>query len=123
MTVDEALKSALIEARAKVIWDTPVQEIKAGLAAKGLSPAQIDTVLQDCIRERDVEIRRIGFRDSAIGGGLTLLAVVIFAAGMCIDRYFYYTPVLALFGLWRLFKGLGRLTRGAKTKGSITDMG
>jgi hypothetical protein len=120
--MDTELKSALIDARAKIMWGTPLPEIRESLTSQGLNDQQINTVLQTCLRERDLEIRKIGIRDTAIGAGIIAIAGAILVLGWFINRFFIYAPVIAVFGMWRLFKGIERLIGGARTKGSITEM-
>ena len=124
--MDAKLRSVLIEARARVMWGTPPDEIREWLRSQGLGPAEVDAVVSQCLRERAAEVRKAGLRDLVVGSGLFLAGAagiaIIFALDTRVDRLLGLSGIGVAVGLWRIVTGIDRLLSGSKAPGSLTDM-
>ncbi len=128
--MDAELQEAVIEARASIIWGESTEEAADALRAKGFKEAQIKLIIGTCLKERALEIRRLGLRDVMIGAGLLLLAAAVFVGAYWLDfratralhKLFGVGLLLAGYGGWRCVRGAERLMDGARTSGSLADM-
>ena len=128
--MDAELQEAVIEARASIIWGESTEKAADALRAKGFKEAQIKLIIDTCLRERALEIRRLGLRDVVIGAGLLLLAAAVFVgvyvlnfhATRVLYKLFGAGLLLAGYGAWRFIRGAERLMDGARTSGSLADM-
>jgi hypothetical protein len=118
------------EARAKIIWGEPVEEVREWLSFKNLPSAQVEGIIAACLRERAAEFRKKGIRSIIIGALIiipcSLLAVLIYRA-ILIDIDTAQSPVTGacyvaiLYGSYRCVNGVWWLIRGAKSEGSLSD--
>jgi len=123
--MNKELESTLIEARARIIWGSSLDEVAEWLESKGLDREKIARVVRICREERAAEIRKIGLRNVIIGGLIllpSLVATLIFLLGFRQTRPAAFFGVCVVYGLWRLLEGLERLIFGAGVRGSVAEM-
>lgn len=129
--------SAAWEARAQITWGETQAEVRSFLLEKGFDEAEADRLLAILIRERDTSIRRKGLLGTVLGGLLlfvTTPALIYFRDGInWLLQYISIPAALASFVLCVLiagtlagavlfFTGLERLVRGARMKGTDSDI-
>lgn len=131
MSADNTMetRSRLTEARARIIWGDPPNDVVQWLVSKGDSPVSAEAAVRSWRRERADEIRRMGLRDLLLGVPLAVAGT----AG-CVEslrpglRYtdsheiFAGAALMAVIGAWRVLKGIGRIIEGAAARGSIPDL-
>ena len=129
--MDDSLKHATIEARARLIWGSPRSEVEEWLHAQGIPPDQVQAIIKTAWHERNVEIRKKGIRNIIIGVLSVLASVVMFtheqhrapwSSGH--RRGYSWCLIIALFpfGVWRIASGIDQLICGAKVDGSVGEM-
>ena len=134
--MEESLKNLAIEARARMMWGHPISEVAEWLKSQRVSPSQIEVIIDTSWLERNIEIRKLGIRDIAIG----CISLVGFGL-LCLTKPLAHTSLspsdppdnwthnvlfimifLFLFGIWFAIRGIDRFFSSAKAKGSITEM-
>ena len=125
--MERDLKRIIVQARAEIMWGTSVPSVIKWLRGEGLSESQIGAVITACTRERGVEIRRLGLRDTLIGGTLAVSGALAFVWGTLVEnglatRALTVLVLIGLYGIWLTWRGVKRLLLGARTKGSLTEM-
>ena len=127
------------EARARIIWGESISSVRAFLVSNGISDADADARIQEFVLERNREIRSIGIRSVLVGvllvgsaGGVlygigtwTLppgAARVYGLGGRGIITGVVALAAIALYGLWRLVKGVLDLVRPRSEHKSISDI-
>jgi hypothetical protein len=118
----------IIEARARIIWGESIASVREFLITNGLDGPLADARIKDFVRERNIEIRKWGVRNIAIG--VVLLAIAGLATYSISHSGVGYTgsrqavgPVLAgVYGLWKLANGIIQLVRPQCEHQSISDL-
>jgi hypothetical protein len=123
------------EARAKVTWGDPGEEVQTWLVANGIDPYTADHIVAIALRERAIAFRVNGVRDLilgtliGVGGAGVGLGVVLFiqtglvhvaARGMALLVAFSFLAFM--YGLHLTWRGLFRIISGARTKGAVSDI-
>ncbi len=121
----KALEAAIWEGRARIMWGDSPDKVADWMRQQGVPQQQIDDVIRVCMKERDTEIRRKGMRDLLIGSGImgvsTAAGAALIASGAR-PRLFGACLLGALYGFFRLTRGLFWLLRGGKTRGSLASL-
>ena len=126
VSATESTDSILIEARARVLWGDPEDEIRQWMQSQGASEYDIRKIIGDAQAERAAEIRGKGFINLFIGIVLVGLATVA-PIGRGIYTYDASEGIAAVAfffigGLWLGSKGIQQLIMGSKISGSISDI-
>lgn len=122
----------MVEARARIIWGEESSSVRYFLTSNGMSAADADAQLAMFTRERNAEIRKLGFRNVLIGVALIgvggILLYVVFATPQSHTavtrrgRVSGALVVAVLYGLWKLINGIIYLVRPKSEHGSIPDI-
>jgi hypothetical protein len=127
------------EARARIMWGESPSAIREFLVANGISDPVADARITEFILERNREIRSIGVRDALTGAGLASAAGgalywistwvlppgaarVYGMGGRVIIAGVVVLGAIALYGFWKLVKGIIYLVRPQSEHTSIPDM-
>ncbi len=125
MTADNPDKLAW-EARAKIMWGDSASDVKDWLADNGLSSDQAADLLARCLKERDVEFRKRGMVEIIIGlalvvGPLAVIGITVLVLRMIHAGLAGLCYLVALYGLYRLGRGVCWVIRGGRNKGSLSS--
>jgi hypothetical protein len=122
----------ITEARARITWGDEPASVRDFLTSSGMSAADADAKIKELICERSAEIRKIGIRNVVIGAAILCAAAfgffVSFACspsgnlGPLTGRVCVAAVLAALFGLWKLTKGVIDLVWPKSERGSIPDI-
>jgi hypothetical protein len=121
----------LSEARARIVWGESPATVRDYLITNGMSDLDADAKVKEFKAERNAEIRRIGLRNTVIGGAIMGVAGLTFY-----PCYNYFDPLSysagariiiafsigGLYGLWRLAKGLAYFIRPQSEEKSLTEI-
>jgi hypothetical protein len=118
--VPERHEALYWEARAQIMWGTAPGEVRTWLMERGLSDLEADGIVRLCIRERGRVMRRKGIRDVSIGGLICAVALVVLIWEAPGPR-FVIGGGLSVFALILVFRGVGRILKGSRSAGSVTD--
>ena len=127
------------EARARIIWGESFSSVRAFLVSNGVSDEDADAKIQEFVIERNREIRSIGIRSVLVGillagsaGGVLYWmctwilppggARVYGLGGRGVIGGVIVLGAIALYGLWRLVKGVIYLLRPQSERKSIPDL-
>ena len=97
-----------------------------------MTPADADATINQLVRERQAEIRKLGIRDLLIGALLLVATVGYFYSVFSSSRMpnvsvraakgTGFLALIGFYGLWRLVMGISRLLRPSSEPGSVSDM-
>lgn len=118
----------LNEARARIMWGESRDEVREWLSEQGSDTMGADEILRSCIRERGALVRKRAIIEIIAGLGLiavpvSILLVLWFVIGIMINVVFAVCIAVALYGLFRLLRGIGWMSSGANYHGSVADLG
>ncbi|HVK72034.1 MAG TPA: FHA domain-containing protein [Kofleriaceae bacterium] len=110
----EARASALDDARARMAWGHPIDQVKATLIAGGFSPGEVDAELRTMMRgERSLTRRRGAWQiAAAVPTILAGIAIVLLFGRLLRAALFGYA--LIVLGVGGLLHGLNRIVFGAR---------
>ncbi len=129
----------VLEARARIIWGESFSSVRAFLVSNGISESDADAQIQEFAIERNREIRSIGIRSVVVGvlvtcsagGVLYWIATWILPPGAArvyglggnsVITGVIVLVAIAVYGLWRLVKGIVYLVRPQSELKSIPDI-
>ena len=130
-------RSALWEARAKLIWGSDAKEVQRDLEISGIDAQTVGAFMSICLGERGQAMRGKGRMDLAVGGALAAMGIVGAIAvwqGVAWLQQQIDVPaklpgvlwglcaVAAVYGVFRLLRGVERVLFGAKAEGAVDDM-
>jgi hypothetical protein len=124
------------EARARIIWGAPVDEIADWLRQSGAGKKTARRIIRVCLRERARSVRRKGLGDILIGSALLIIgaALLEFFAALVKPWQFGFRRgrisfmiggmggTAAVFGVTFVVRGIFRLVLGARMRGAVNDM-
>jgi hypothetical protein len=127
------------EARARIFWGESFSSVRAFLVSNGVSDADADALIQKFVFERNREIRSIGVRSILLGGLLAgsaggvlyWMATWILPPGAArvygfggrgIIAGVIVLGAIALYGAWRLVRGVVYLVRPQSEHKSVPDI-
>jgi hypothetical protein len=117
-----------IEARAKIIWGDPPEEIVKFLMIQGFKHDESVKMVEVMLKERAATLRGIGIRKILTGIPTMLVAVVVFIKFIPLAMNILFVILLAvpvmgaLWGAWMVLKGGFMLLFPSWEKGDIADM-
>jgi hypothetical protein len=98
------------EARAKIFWGDPPDEVVKFLMCQGISVAEAQALVAPMFRERAKTIRRNGITKFVLGTALVCVPVAFYLIfsriGFMPMKLFALTVMLGLWGGWMLLKGI-----------------
>ncbi len=129
----------ILEARARIIWGESFSSVRAFLVSNGISESDADAQIQEFAIERNREIRSIGIRSVVVGvlvtcsagGVLYWIATWILPPGAArvyglggnsVITGVIVLVAIAVYGLWRLVKGIVDLVRPQSEHKSTADI-
>ena len=125
-------KSPALEARARIIWGESSSSVHDFLTSNGISAAEADSKIREYQRERNTEIKKIGFRSILIGllvASLTILAMYLVLWPLDRGSIAYANRGVAavvfvgLYGLWKIGIGSVYVIWPQSVRKSVTDIG
>lgn len=120
-------ESLIFEAQAQIIWGHPPEKVHDWLVSKGLDSMEADEIVRACLVDRTAQLRRRALIEIFIGSAVCLMSGII-VVGMLIGKIVVATLLIivvpaSLYGVYRLFRGIGLLLAGARYRGSVTEIG
>ncbi len=98
------------EARAKIMWGDPPEEVVKYLRLQGLSAEEASELIQPLLIERAVTVRANGVRNIVIGSLMACVPVIAFIIFMSMKyipmKLFALTVMVGLYGVYKLFNGI-----------------
>jgi len=99
----------LHEARAKISWGDPPEEVLKFLRIQGFSKEDASELVQEMFQERAATIRGNGIKKLIIGVVLICVPIASFLSFLSIGfipiKLFALTVMVGLWGVWMIFKG------------------
>lgn len=128
-----------VEARAKIIWGDSASSARVFLIDNGVPEAEASAKVSEFVLERDSEIKKLGVRNTitgliltgAAGGTLVWIftwilppdtARVYAFGGRGIGTGVIALIAIAIYGFWKLVKGISWLVRPKSEHRSIPDI-
>jgi hypothetical protein len=103
-------RRAETEARAKIFWGDPPDEVTKFLMCQGISVADAQTLVAAMFQERAKTIRRNGITKFVLGTAMACVPVAFYVIcsriGIVPMKLFALTIMLGLWGVWMLLKGV-----------------
>jgi hypothetical protein len=97
------------EARAKILWGDPPDEVIKFLMRQGISVPEAQDLVAVMFLERTKTIRRNGIKKVVVGTALMCVPVVFFlvcmSSGILPLKLFAVTIMVGLWGAWQVLKG------------------
>ena len=122
----------ITEARANIIWGEDAESVRDFLTSNGMSGPEADEQIKAFNRERNLEIRKKGVKDTLIGavvmavsGGLIYLMLTASEIPHSSTSSGKALGVLMLgagYGLWKLVNGIIYLVRPQSEHQSISEL-
>ena len=116
---------AEIEARAKISWGDPPQEVLKYLMMQGFSYEEAVTLVDSMYQERASTIRRTGITRVVIGLALMSapgLAWLMFESiGASSLKLLAIAVIIAVVGVWLLIKGIFMIVAPRSESGDVAD--
>jgi len=119
----------IYEARARITWGDPPDEVRDWLNSEGLDSMRTDEILNACMADRAAAVRKRAITEIVIGTVLLVLAgsgiaaIAPLGSSRGVGRAFALMLVLACYGLFRLLRGLGWMASGANVHGDVSKLG
>jgi hypothetical protein len=127
-------ESLFTEARARITWGESPLVVREFLVVSGVPEADADLCIRNFAAERNSTIRKKGIADVCVGSTLIAVAAVmlflIFRKGGCADSYDTGTDsgraaggiiLVALYGIWRLIRGIFYAFRPRSIEESLSN--
>ena len=125
----EARERAEVEARAKIMWGDPPEEVGKYLVSLCYSEPQAAEVVQGLIKERLAAVRANGVKQMVKGGGLICASGAGFLA-LALVEHFYHVRIRSLWvigsvigigvvGCWYFFDGSIKLISPQLQRGDV----
>ena len=119
-----------VEARARITWGDPPDEVRDWLVAQGVDRVVAEDVVAGAVRGRDLALRWKGTKDVVWGSALALGSFGLVLAPFLVPRFFDsdlggavgLAFLAGLFGLSLVFRGAARIARGASIEGGVSDV-
>jgi hypothetical protein len=119
-------ESIIRDARAKVVWGEPRQEVFAFLQSSGFGDKEASDILDTIFRERAADIRKSGITKIIIGifwimvliGYLVVSAII----GIIELKLLVLAGISALVGSWKIIEGIGYIIRPSSETGDLSNL-
>ena len=112
----------ITEARAKIIWGEPSSSVRSFLTSNGMSETDAAATIEEFDAERNAEIRKIGIKNTIIGGVLTGLAGILLYLILGQDNSGMNYRSAIIVGVIMLMNGIIYLVRPQTEEKSITEI-
>lgn len=113
------------EARAKVLWGDPPEEVLKYLMIQGFSHSEASSLVQGLFRERAATIRGNGITKIVVGIaliGVPIVAFFIFSSmGVIPLKLFAITIIVGLWGAWMIFNGIFMVVAPKSESGDVAE--
>jgi hypothetical protein len=113
------------EARAKISWGDPPNEVIKFLRIQGFPTEEATAIVQELFQERVAVMRTSGISKIVIGILMICLPIVSFIIfwniGMIPIKTFSITVIVGLFGIWLTTKGVFMVCSPKSQPGDIVD--
>ena len=127
MATPRSTESLIYEARARIIWGEKADAVFEWLGENGVPEQLSRDIIRTSLKERALEIRKRGASEIIIGLAIAALGAGGIAGmnfvGVFSSRIGGLCGLAAVYGLYRLMRGIVWVIEGGKTHGSITDLG
>jgi len=112
---------AEIEARAKISWGDPPQEVLKYLMMQGISYEEAAPMVDAMFQERASTIRKTGITRVVLGVGLMCLPVFTWLYLLVSWKLLALTVMGGVWGLWMFIKGLFMIASPTSESGDVAD--
>ena len=116
---------AEIEARAKISWGDPPQEVVKYLMIQGFSYEEAAPLVDSMFQERSATIRRTGMMRVVFGAGLMAVPVVAWfwfeSIGVISWKLFAIAVMAGVWGVWMLIKGIFMIASRTSESGDVAE--
>jgi uncharacterized membrane protein HdeD (DUF308 family) len=116
---------AEIEARAKISWGDPPQEVVKYLMIQGFSYEEAAPLVHSMFQERASTIRRTGITRVVMGIGLMAVPVVAWfwfeSIGVISYKIFAITVMAGVWGIYLLIKGIFMIASPSSESGDVAE--
>ena len=113
------------EARSKMMWGDPIEEVVKFLRMQGLGIPEAAAMANSLLNDRIKALRSIGIQKILTGVGLMCVPVIAFfyfqRLGVFPIKLFAMTIAVGLYGAWRLIKGMFMLLVPKSEPGDVAD--
>jgi hypothetical protein len=113
------------EARAKISWGDPPEEVIKYLMIQGFSAEEASALVKDMFRERAATIRGDGIKKIAVGIALMCVPIVAFfifmSIGVIYTKILAITIMLGLWGMWTAIKGIFMAVAPKSQSGDVAE--
>ena len=114
------------EARAKIFWGEPPEEVLSYLRSQGVSEQEAKEMLEAIEQERHTNVRASGRRKILMGAPLLFVPVgayFVFLSvfGVIPVKLFCVAMAMGLYGLWQVVDGLMKVLTPARERGDLSQ--
>lgn len=113
------------EARAKIFWGDPPEEVVKFLMRQAISAAEAQALVAAMFQERAKTIRRNGIRKIVLGAGMMCVPVLFFLLcthiGILPLKILAVTIMVGLWGAWQALKGTIMFFAPKSEPGDVAD--
>ncbi len=113
------------EARAKIFWGDPPEQVIGYLLLQGFSKEEASGLVHEMFRERAATVRANGIRKILTGIGLVAVPIVALIIFLCIGviplKLFAVTIMIGLWGVWLLINGIIMTLAPKSERGDLAD--
>jgi len=116
---------AEFEARAKILWGDPPEEVTTYLISHGIGYKEASGMVSAMFQERAATLRGIGIKKIVIGSALLAVPVVAYLIfvrlGEILVETFLFTLIAGACGLWIFIGGWNLLLAPKSRSGDVAD--
>jgi hypothetical protein len=120
-----ARPQAKLEARAKILWGDPEEDVVKFLMRQNISHENACEIVDELLDERAAAIRGNGLSKMITGGFMMCVPVVAWFSFMGIGfisfKIFGLTVAVGLWGVWRVLRGVMMFLSPRSEKGDVSD--
>jgi hypothetical protein len=113
------------EARAKIFWGDPPDEVIKFLMRQNISGAEASELVRGMFDERAAAVRSNGIRKIVTGSGMVCVPIIawfVFSGiGVIPLKLFAVTVMVGLWGAWRVLKGTLMILSPRSESGDVAD--
>lgn len=113
------------EARAKISWGDPPEEVIKYLMIQGFSAEEASALVKEMFRERAATIRGDGIKKIVVGIALMCVPIIVFfifmSIGVIYTKILAITIMLGLWGMWMTIKGIFMALAPKSQSGDVAE--